>query len=298
MAIVERIEAEHVGGHAEERLWKPVEGERILVAHGNGTERVADVESIQEAVRQAESDLGHHFLAHVTRTGVALLVVPVVADLPLDAGLHVLVVIVERDGEGETLLVAADLVGLETVRNLVGHHHRPVDGAHQGVQVVCIIAQRIQAGNESTHAGAAHHVDGDAHLFDIAEDAQVCHSQGAATPQHHRHGGTVLPDGVHLGTYADDGQGVFSGCDAGCAEMVLGHTGDGEEQGKEGKKTFHGAFRIHSGRKIRIFSQACVSLHYEIVDSSVPGPDDRLYDGPVSDSWHLYRRGRNARLAD
>ena len=32
-----------------------------------------------------------------------------------------------------------------------------------------------------------------------------------------------------------------------------------------------------------------VIIPAQIVDSSVPCPDDRLYDGPVSDSWHLYR---------
>ena len=129
------VQAEHVRGDAEEGNRELVEGHGILVTDGNGAEGVPDIVSEQETVRQAHADLGHHFLAHVAGTGVALLVILVVAGLPVDPGPHVLIVVMERDRQGETLLVAADLVGLEAVRDLVGHHHGPVDGADQRIQV-------------------------------------------------------------------------------------------------------------------------------------------------------------------
>lgn len=65
------------------------------------------------------------------------------------------------------------------------------------------------------------------------------HAQGSATPQHHRHGRAMLPDRVHLGPYADDGQGVFLGIDARGVEMILRHTGDGEQEGGENEESFH-----------------------------------------------------------
>ena len=141
------VHAQHIRGDAEERDRELVESHGILVADGDGAEGVPDVVSEQETVRQAHPDLGHHLLAHIAGTGVALLVILVVAGLPVDPGPDVLIVIVERNRHGETLLVATDLVRLEAVRNLVGHHHGPVDGADQRVQVLRPETERVEARN-------------------------------------------------------------------------------------------------------------------------------------------------------
>ena len=191
------VEAEHVGGYAIERYRELVEAKRILVSDRYGTEGVADVEAEEEAVRKTQADLGYHLLAHVSGTGVALFVIPVVSELLLDPVLKVLVVIVERDADREAFLVATDIIGLVAVRDLVRHHHCPVDSPDKRVEIRCVISERIEACDQAAHAGTSDQVDGDAHLFHVTQDAEMRHAARTSSAQDHRHGGAVPADGVH-----------------------------------------------------------------------------------------------------
>ena len=116
--------------------------------------------------------------------------------LVLEAVRQVLVIVMVRDAERVGLAVLAEFVADVFRGNVIRHHDRPFDGAHEGIQLVVLVAQGVQAAHEAAHAGARDDVDGDSQLFHILDHAQVREAAGAAAGEDEAHRGPVLPDGV------------------------------------------------------------------------------------------------------
>ena len=178
---------------------------RLLVAHAHGAEHVADVESEEISVRHADAHLGDSLLEHVVRTVTGVLPQLVHQALPAETLLQILVVVVERDTDDEAVAVLAQPVRDIGVRNVVRHHDRPVDGAHQRIQLVVRVSHGVQAAHEAAHAGARDDVDRDPQFFQVLDHAEVRQAARAAAREHEAHGGTVLADGIH--PLADPGEG-------------------------------------------------------------------------------------------
>ena len=128
---------------------------------------------------------------------------------------EVLVVVVVGDADDEALAVFLQLIRQEVVRDVIRHHDRPLDVPHQGVELVMLVPQGVEAADEAAHAGARDDVDRDAEFFHIFDDAQMRKATGAAAGQDEAHRGAVLADGVHPGADLGKGDRIDLGIGAG-----------------------------------------------------------------------------------
>ena len=173
------------------------EADAVLVVHGDGTEHIPDVEAVQKAVGHAEAHPGDGLVEHIGRTVPGFRRHLVGDPFVLETVCEVLVIVVMRDAQDVLVAVLADFVADVFLGNVIRHHNGPFDGAHEGIQLVVLVAQGVQAAHEAAHAGARDDVDGDAQFFHIFDHAQVREAAGAATGQDQAHRGPVLPDRVH-----------------------------------------------------------------------------------------------------
>ena len=232
----------HVRRHAEEGNGQVFESEGILIADGDGAQGVSDVVAEQVAVGQAHAHLGHDFGGDVGGTGLDIVHRLFQVHLAAEPGNRVFLLIMERNGQGEPFVVLPAPVALVRIRHFVGHHDGPVDAPNEGVQILRIIAEGIQAGHQAAHAGAAHQVHGNAQLLHVFEHADMGHAAGAASAEDDGDGGPMLADGVHPGPDPGDGGGIRLGIHAGHDQPVpvLGKRADGHKRGQDGyEKAFH-----------------------------------------------------------
>ena len=197
-----------VGRDAGIRNRQVGETDAVLIADADGTEGVPDVQAVQIAVRHADADFAHRIAERLRRTALGLRFDFIPGLLLTDPHGQILVVIVERDPDEETVAVFAEPVADIVVRDVVRHHHGPVDVPDQGIQLVVLVSQRIQATHQAAHAGTRDDIHGNPEFFHIFDHAQVSQAPGTAAGQHQAHGRPVLPDGIHPGPHLGKSQGV------------------------------------------------------------------------------------------
>ena len=227
-----------IRGDAGIRNRKIGEADAVLIAYAHGAEHVPDIEPVQEAVGQAQTHPGDGLVEHVVRL-VAGFRRHLVGDmLILDAVGKVFVVVVMGDAEEILLPVFPEFVGDVLVRNVVRHHDGPFDGTYEGIQLVMLIAEGVQAADEAAHAGARNHVYGNSQFFHVFDDAQVREAAGAAAGQHEADRGPVLSDGVHACADLGESDGVSFRVGA---SKNLRKTARRKKEGKgqNGNQSFH-----------------------------------------------------------
>ena len=188
------VEVRRDAGVGDRKVGK---ADAVLIAHGHGTEHVAYVETVQEAVGHAETHAGDGLVEHVGRVVAGLRRHLVGDPFVLEAVHQVLVIVMVRESDGVGLAIFADFVADILGRDIIGHHDGPLDGTHQRIQLVMLVTQGIQATHEAAHAGTRDDVHGDAQFFHILNNSQVREAAGAAAGQDQAHRRPVLADGVH-----------------------------------------------------------------------------------------------------
>ena len=229
-----------------------LEREGILIADRNGAQGIADIVTEQITVGQAHAHLGHHFGRHVRGPGLDIVHHLFQVHLAAEPGNRVLLLIMEGNGQGEPFVVLPAPVALVRVRDLVGHHDGPVDAPDEGVQILRVVTQGIQAGDQTAHAGSAHQVHGNAHLLHILEHTDMGHAAGAASAQDDGDGGPVLADGIHPYPDLGDGCGIRFGIHAGHDQpvAVLSGRAEGHKRSQDGyKKAFHRQKKSFRGQR-------------------------------------------------
>ena len=142
--------------------------------------------------------------------------------------------IVEGKAYQVFLSVVLDPVRHILVGNLVRHHHRPVDLAHQRIEFIVLVTHGVQAAHEAADAAARDDVHRDAQFLHILDDSQMGQAPRASARKDEAYRGPVLPDGVQPGAASSKGDGVRFGIgtvDDLC--VGAGRKQAGEQQDKE-----------------------------------------------------------------
>ena len=211
---------DQVGGYAAVGDGQVAEVHRVLVAHREAVDGVVDIVAVDVAVGEVGYEVGGVNLSHLGGGegigGLVGLAGDIVFALP---AFPFLALVAEGGADEVGLVVFAPHVRHLVDGHLVAEHHAPVGGCEDGVDFFAGVAHGHQSAYQTAHAGAEHHVDGNAQLFDILEGTHMGCPLGTSAGQHKGHSGTVASDGVHLVLHAGDCGGIGCGVDTGRGKM-------------------------------------------------------------------------------
>ena len=86
-------------------------------------------------------------------------------------------------GEEVGAVAGADGGGLKAAVDVVAHVKGPVDVGDELCEFVWGVAERIEAADDRTHAGAGYIVDGHAYFFEVFKNTDVCGTFCTATTE-------------------------------------------------------------------------------------------------------------------